>query len=106
MKQAGNCSNCARGVKVKINKDILCKIHGIVSKDFRCARYARRVETWSVIAESKPKCIECEFFIDAHTEKEQDPSIGYCQLFTVRYFNGETKTACSKFCKRSQRNIS
>ena len=121
MKKPGSCNNCVRGIKININKDILCKIHGIVSRDFRCAKYIRRVETWSSF-DYKPKCIECEFFISAQDEPanspdeemiqqplyeaEQDQSMGYCQLFTVRQFDGERKTACSKFCQRSERNIS
>lgn len=121
MKKPGSCSNCARGIKVNINRDILCKIHGIVSRDFRCAKYIRMVDTWSFF-DYKPKCIECEFFISAQNEPangpdveliqqqlyeaEQDQSMGHCQLFTVRQFNGEQKTACSKFCRKSERNIS
>lgn len=121
MKKPGSCSNCVRGMKVHINRDILCKIHGIVSRDFRCSKYIRKVETWSSY-ECKPKCIECEFFISSEDEpvqspenelisqplydSERDPSMGYCQLFTVRQFNGELKTACSKFCRKSERNIS
>jgi len=121
MKKPGNCGNCARGMKIPINRDILCKLHGIVSRDFRCARYIRRVETWSSY-ESKPKCIECEFFISSagktasgpdaesvHQSSqviELDSTIGYCQLFTVRQFDGERKNACSKFCRKPERHIS
>lgn len=130
MKKPGSCSNCARGIKIHINRDILCKIHGIVSRDFRCAKYVRKVGNWSSF-ESKAKCIECEFFIAAAYESEtplyepsqspgpdaglleqssftseQDSSMGHCQLFTVRQFDGERKNACSKFCRKSERNIS
>jgi len=128
MKKRGSCSNCARGIKIHINRDILCRIHGIVSRDFRCAKYVRKAETWSS-SEIKAKCIECEFFISAPYEPqapsaeslqsqdagllqqpscqpEQDPSMGHCQLFTVRQFDGEHKNACSKFCRKSERNIS
>ncbi len=128
MKKPGSCSNCARGMKININRDILCKIHGIVSRDFRCVKYVRKVETWSNL-ELKPKCIECEFFITAPNESqtvsdespqstsaellqklsyesEHYPSMGYCQLFTVRQFDGDRKNACSKFCRKSERNIS
>ncbi len=105
MKQAGSCNNCAKGVRVKINRDIFCRIHGIVSGDFYCARYSRRVEAW-LPNERKPKCIECEFFIPESSENAQDPANGYCQLFTVRRFDGEIKSACSKFLRKSERNIS
>lgn len=105
MKHARSCSNCARGIKININKDILCKIKGAVSRDFSCAKYLRMPETWSVV-ERKNKCIECEFFINNQNEIEHNPALGFCQLFTVRYYNGEIKSACSKFCKKSERIIS
>lgn len=105
MKQVGNCGNCARGINVNINRDILCKIHGIVSRDFRCAKYVRKVETWSA-SELKPKCTECEFFIFSPDESGSSPAYGHCQLFTVREFNGRLKNACSKFCGKPERNIS
>ena len=112
MKQAGSCINCDRGIKVNVNRDILCKIHGIVSRDFRCARYVRKVEKRSA-PEHKSKCIECQFFIAASHESGEnqeeafyEPSIGHCQLFTVRQFNGKQKSACSKFCQKTERNIS
>ena len=90
---------------MNINKDILCRIKGVVSRDFVCAKYLRTAEAWSV-SERKPKCIECEFFIPSQSETEHDPAIGYCQLFTVRYYNGGIKSACSKFCRKSERIIS
>ena len=105
MKQTKNCGNCARGIKMNVNKDILCKIKGVVSRDFICTKYLRMNEVWSS-TERKPKCIECEFFINSENETGQNTSIGYCQLFTVRYYNGEVKSACSKFCRKSERNIS
>lgn len=90
---------------MNINKDILCRIKGVVSRDFVCAKYLRMAEVWSV-SERKPKCIECDFFITSQSETELNPAIGYCQLFTVRYYNGEIKSACSKFCQKSERIIS
>jgi hypothetical protein len=62
-------------------------------------------EAWSA-SERKPKCIECEFFIISQNESEAYSAKGFCQLFTVRYYNGEVKSACSKFCRKSERNIS
>lgn len=103
MKQAEGCSNCARGIKVNINKDILCKINGIVSRDFICSRY--RKLAWSAL-EDKPKCVECIFFTLMEDETKKCPNNGFCQLFTVRCYNGEAKSACSKFCINAERNIS
>ncbi len=112
MKRAGNCSNCARGISVKVNTDILCSIHGAVSRDYRCSRYKRKAAVWSVNAPSSRsvdmpgiKCNECEFFLIPDTSKDRDPTIGYCQLFTVRHYDGSTKNACSKFSKKADRNI-
>ncbi len=103
MKQTNSCSTCARGIKLNINKDILCKIHGIVSLDFVCSRYLKLA--WSSV-ENKPKCIECEFFIPDLENPDTGPAIGLCQLFTVRSFDGEVKNACSKFCMKVEKNIS
>ena len=115
MKQSGNCSNCARGIRVKINSDILCRLHGAVSKDYRCSRYVRKVAAWSSDAppaqsaeetEQLLKCIECEYFVPSRTGKESNPALGYCELFTVRQYNGMTKNACSRFRKKERKNIS
>jgi hypothetical protein len=105
MKQVKSCGNCARGIKLNINNDILCKIHGVVSRDFACSKYIRMNEAWPA-SERKPKCIECEFFCASENETEKNSPIGYCQLFTVRYYNGEVKSACSKFSGKAKRNIS
>lgn len=90
---------------MSINKDILCRVKGVVSRDFICAKYLRMADAWAA-SERKPKCIECEFFIPSEDVVECDPATGYCQLFTVRYYNGEIKSACSKFCGKSERIIS
>ena len=103
MKQSKNCSNCARGIKININNDILCRINGIVSHDFLCSRYLKLA--WSAV-EQKPKCIECEFFILVQDKPELSPTNGFCQLFTVRCYDGEIKSACSKFCIKVEQNIS
>jgi len=104
MKRAGNCSSCKRGIKLAINNDVLCKIHGVVSKDFRCIKYVRRVEAWTA-SERKPKCIECEFFVTSSEQLEKDPSMGYCRLFTVRHYDGGLKSACSKFSRKTTHNV-
>jgi hypothetical protein len=115
MKQSGNCSNCARGIRIKINSDILCRINGAVSKDYRCSRYIRKVVAWSSEAPVAPseseaehhdKCIDCEYFVSSRTGKDYDPSIGCCELFTVRQYNGMSKNACSRYKKKEQEIIS
>ncbi len=104
MKQARCCGNCARGIKMGINKDILCRAKGVVSKDFVCSRYKMPPAAWTA-SERKPKCIECEFFISSESGESSGP-MGCCQLFTVRYYNGEEKSACSKFSKKTMKIIS
>jgi hypothetical protein len=99
MKQARCCGNCAKGIKMGINNDILCRTKGVVSRDFVCSKYKVSPAAWTG-SERKPKCIECEFFINSENG-DLSSATGYCQLFTVRYYNGEQKSACSKFSKRS-----
>ncbi len=113
MKRSGNCSNCARGTSIKVNPDILCSIHGVVSRNYRCSRYVRKVAQWSTEAprtsydaQWSNKCIDCEFFTLSYPGSEHDPSTGYCKLFTVRQYDGTTKNACSKFSRKPERNIS
>lgn len=115
MKQSGNCGSCARGVRITVNGDILCRIHGAVSKDYRCSRYIRKVAAWAAGASSvqsaddsgqADKCIGCEYFVRSCSGSEYDPAIGYCELFTVRQYNGMSKNACSRFRRKEQKNIS
>jgi hypothetical protein len=113
MKRSGNCSNCARGTSIKVNPDILCSIHGAVSRNYRCSKYVRKVAQWSVEAPGagpgtqwENKCIECECFLVTYSDPENKSSIGYCKLFTVRHFDGSKKNACSKFSRKPVKNIS
>lgn len=103
MKRSDSCSSCARGINVNVNKDILCRINGVVSRDFLCSKYLKLA--WSN-PESKPKCVECEFFIPSQDQSQKKLSYGVCQLFTVRNYDGEAKNACSKFCRKVERIIS
>jgi hypothetical protein len=116
MKRSGNCGSCARGVRISVNGDILCRINGAVSKDYRCSRYIRKVAAWSSGTPSQPapdpdhtdKCIGCEYFVlsGSGSGGEYDPSLGCCELFTVRLYNGMTRNACSRFRKKEQKIIS
>jgi len=100
MKRKKSCSNCIKGIKISINNDILCRKKGIVSPDYVCSghRFAPESITYK---ETNYKCIHCESFIP-NTESVEDPdSIGVCKLFSARQFNGNQKSACSKFEKKS-----
>jgi hypothetical protein len=87
-----------RGMHININSDILCKVKGAVSQDFVCSKYKPipEPETGSLL---KYKCYDCEFFIKNEDAPEEFYKTGFCQLFTVRQYNGELKNACSKFSR-------
>lgn len=91
-------------MRININNDILCRINGVVTQDFVCTRFAE-IKVTKQDAGQKYKCADCEFFI-----QDRAPDIlantGFCQLFTVRYYNGRTKNACSKFNRKLDRIVS
>jgi hypothetical protein len=92
-------------VPVSTNNDILCYIKGVVSHDFICTKYKTTPQV-KHLNQQKNRCIDCTFFIENSSTSESLPSMGFCQLFTVREFNGENKNACSKFCKKSELIVS
>ena len=113
MKRSGNCSNCARGISMKVNPDIFCSIHGVVSRNYRCSKYVRKPAQWSTEAPGTNydaqwgnRCIDCEFFLVQHSEPEHNPSVGCCKLFTVRNYDGSTRNACSKFSRKPEKSVS
>ncbi len=105
MKCIKSCSTCANGLTNNFNRDILCRIKGVVSHDFACSKYKAIPISRSLLAQ-KNKCIECEFYIVDAANSPEPASIGFCQLFTVRKFNGEMKNACSKFTRKSEPIVS
>lgn len=105
MKKKRACVNCIRGMRMSINMDILCRIHGVVTRDFVCTRHVE-IPDDMISSGQKHKCIDCEFFIQDMENLEAPPNSGFCQLFTVRYYNGGTKNACSKFSKKLERIVS
>jgi hypothetical protein len=105
MKQKKSCINCMKGIQININNDILCRIKGVVSQDYVCSKH-KVVSTANNIISQKHKCIDCEFFIQSTVSSEVLPNVGFCQLFTVRQYDGEQKSACSKFSKKSELNVS
>ena len=105
MKHVKSCSTCANGLTNNLNKDILCKIKGVVSYDFGCSKYKAFSKTRSLLAQ-RNKCMDCEFYIIDAANSVEPLAIGFCQLFTVRKFNGEMKNACSKFVRKSESIVS
>ena len=104
MKQKKSCNDCLKGIQININNDILCSIKGVVSRDYVCSKHQAISTVKNIIV--KNKCIDCEFFIQSTVSREVLPNIGFCQLFTVRQYDGEQKNACSKFSKKSELIIS
>lgn len=105
MKQKKSCSNCIRGINISVNSDILCRKMGIVSPDYVCSSHRFTPESKS-FKDMNYKCIDCENFIVNTKSVEDIGSIGLCRLFSVRQFNGNQKSACSKFIKKSWSAIS
>lgn len=105
MKQKKSCGSCSRGIRIKINKDILCRINGVVTPDFVCTKY-REITDAKMDSGQKYKCADCEFFIQDGNNPDYPANSGFCQLFTVRYYNGRTKNACSKFSRKIERIVS
>lgn len=104
MKKYKSCKICSKGMQMNINKDILCRINGVVTQDFVCTKFEEIVDE-KLTGGQKYKCVDCEFFI-----QDRAPDLlantGFCQLFTVRYYNGRTKNACSKFNRKMDRIVS
>lgn len=105
MKHVKGCSSCVNGLINIFNRDILCRIKGVVSQDFACSKY-KVISMGRGNLAQKNKCMECEFYIVEAANSVEPVSIGFCQLFTVRKFSGETKNACSKFTRKSESIVS
>jgi hypothetical protein len=105
MKPEKSCRNCIKGTRIHVNDDILCPSKGVVSPNYVCGRH-------KYISDSEPahykkyKCINCEYFSTKSDGKKIHSSIGLCRLFSVRYFDGRGKNACSKFEHRQERGVS
>lgn len=96
MNQKKSCANCIKGTKIMVNNDILCREKGAVSRDFHCSKH-RFMPNLQAIKEVEKVCINCcNFLVDSNMHGEES-SIGLCQLFSVRKFDGKQKKACSKF---------
>lgn len=92
------------GKSININDDILCKYKGVVSRDYSCSKFKKMPVVYSTIKINK--CIECNFFNLKSLDSNSADSMGLCQLFSVRYFDGNYKKACSKFSKKVKLEVS
>ena len=100
MKQKRTCSNCIKGTAIAINSDILCREKGAVSPDYICTKH-RNIPDSKSYKEMNYRCIDCEYFILNALSSDDPSTIGLCQLFSVRQYNGKQKNICSKFTKKS-----
>jgi hypothetical protein len=99
MKRKKACSNCAKGIQLRINGDILCALNGPVTPDYVCIKHVFKPETRS-FKDVSYKCIHCEnFIIDKKAAK--DSTMGLCRIFSVRQYDGTQRRNCSKFVKKS-----
>ncbi|MCX7708249.1 MAG: hypothetical protein N2484_00175 [Clostridia bacterium] len=105
MKPRKSCSNCIKGRPITVNNDILCREKGIVTPDYVCMRHRYMPQSKSTRNENS-KCIDCENFIVEVFTSDNSSTIGLCQLFSVRQFDGTTKNACSKFVSRTYSDVS
>ncbi|NLI57655.1 MAG: hypothetical protein GX387_03920 [Clostridium sp.] len=106
MSSKRSCSNCLKGTFININGDILCIEKGVVSSDYVCSKH-RYLPALKSIKRKINTCKDCEHFIMFDTNKNiEDMCMGICQLFTVRKYDGRKKKTCSKFVKRSKKEVS
>ncbi len=103
LKQKRTCSNCVSGTIIKINNDILCCKKGIVSPDYCCGKH-KFYPKFSI--ENEKKCGYCKHFVIDDKNSDDIVIMGNCHLFSVRKFNGLQKNACSKYCAKTELEVS
>lgn len=104
MKVKKSCGNCLKGIAISVNSDILCRVNGAVSPDYVCSRHKFAPEQKS-FKEQNYKCIDCEHFLYEPKIGEIENTIGLCEMFSVRKFDGLQKKACSKFLRKRQQEV-
>ncbi len=93
-----SCINCRNAVQNNFNNDLICRHKGVVSRDFTCVKHRCNPESTKAELYSY-RCIDCNFLM--LEAAEVNTTMGYCQLFTVRHFDGTKKNICSKFILKS-----
>lgn len=102
MKKEKSCKDCLMGVRINVNTDILCRLKGVVSTDYVCPKHKPAPVHILKKRNESLRCIDCEYFTVDGVSPDNLPTIGFCQMFTVRHYNGEFKKACSKYCMKNQ----
>jgi len=99
MKIKKSCISCIHSMQNNFNDDLLCKYKGVVSRNYSCMKYKYNPNSVKTdICEYR--CKDCLFLIC--DPRNNNPNYGYCQLFTVRSFDGSTKPVCSKFVLKQE----
>lgn len=103
--QKKTCSNCIRGKTITVTGDVLCRDKGAVDANYCCTKH-KYAPLSKHEKENVFKCVNCENFILKITGSKEPHSVGLCQLFSVRPYDGSQRKACSKFAKRSELEVS
>lgn len=105
MKLKKTCKNCIHAKRISVNSDMLCMYKGVVSADYVCKRH-KYISDSSPVYYKKYRCVDCSNFAVKSDGRGTQSSIGLCRLFSVRYFDGRNKNACSKFEHRQEKGVS
>ena len=105
MKSEKTCKNCIKGIRIHVNNDILCPLKGAVSPGYVCGRH-KHISDSEPVFYKKNKCVHCANFLVNRDKENTYSTIGRCSLFSVRYFDGSQKNACSKFEHKQERDVS
>jgi len=96
MKPVRICANCIKSRPISFTNDVLCKNKGVISADFVCIRH-KFIPNIKSFKDMDYKCTDCTNFIVHEKNLHHNQSVGLCRLFSVRYYDGDKKKACSKF---------
>ena len=105
VKSEKTCKNCIKGIRIHVNNDILCPLKGAVSPGYVCGRH-KHISDSEPVFYKKNKCVHCANFLVNRDKENTYSTIGRCSLFSVRYFDGSQKNACSKFEHKQERDVS
>jgi len=101
MKPVKSCANCIKSRPIPFTYDVLCVNKGVVSADYVCRRH-KFIPNLKSFKEMDYKCIDCANFIISGKNSTSSEITGLCRLFSVRYFDGNSKKACSKFIMKHE----
>lgn len=104
MKLKKTCKNCVYAIKIVVNNDLLCLRKGAVSPAYSCGRH-KMISFAEPEIYKKNNCAECAHYLLKTGVSVNDMHSGVCRLFSVRYFDGRKRNACSKFEHRQELSV-